>query len=168
MAMKHIAVILLTAALCADTALRAGIVVYPDYPEQIERDYAYAVRVVQGDTRKQLVVYNHCEKSILNPRTRGGDVNRRFCEFAFSGGPVRVDFRVTEDVRCYKVFPSRLRLMSAFADGVISVWLDRPVSFGIQLNDYDKTILSVFADAPENPAKVRGFVHECGSVHAMK
>ena len=135
-------------------AARAELVIYPDYPEQIERDYAYAVRVVQGGAKKPLVVYNHCEKSILNPRTRGGDVNRRFCEFAFSGGPVRVDIRVTEDVRCYKVFPSRLRLRSAFADGVISVWLEKPASFGIQLNDYDKTILSVFADAPEDPAKV--------------
>ena len=135
-------------------AARAELVIYPDYPEQIERDYAYAVRVVQGGAKKPLVVYNHCEKSILNPRTRGGDVNRRFCEFAFSGGPVRVDIRATEDVRCYKVFPSRLRLRSAFADGVISVWLEKPASFGIQLNDYDKTILSVFADAPEDPAKV--------------
>ena len=141
-------------AVFALAAAHAELVVYPDYPEQIERDYAYAVRVVQDDVRKPLTVYNHCEKSILNPRTRGGDVNRRFCEFAFSGGPVRVDIRVTEDVRCYKVFPSRLRLKSAFADGVISVWLEKPTSFGIQLNDYDKTILSVFADAPEDPAKV--------------
>ncbi len=135
-------------------AAHAELVVYPDYPEQIERDWAYAVRVVQGDVKKPLTVYNHCEKSILNPRTRGGDVNRRFCEFAFSGDPVRVDIRVTEDVRCYKVFPSRLRLKSAFSGGVISVWLEKPASFGIQLNDYDKTILSVFADAPEDPAKV--------------
>ena len=132
----------------------ADIVVYPDYPEQIECDYAYAVRVVQNDVKKPLTVYNHCEKSILNGRTRGGDVNRRFCEFAFSGDPVRVDIRVTEDVHSYKVFPSRLRLKNSFAGGVISVWLDRPVSFGIQLNDYDKTILSVLADAPEDPAKV--------------
>ena len=142
------------AALCACTAARAELVVYPDYPEQIERDFAYAVRVVQGGDKKMIPVYNHCEKSILLGRTRGGDVNRRFCEFAFSGGPVRVDIRVTEDVRCYKVFPSRLRLKSSFADGVISVWLEKPASFGIQLNDYDKTILSVFADAPEDPAKV--------------
>ena len=118
-------------------AARAELVVYPDYPEQIERDWAYAVRVVQGDVKKPLTVYNHCEKSILNGRTRGGDVNRRFCEFAFSGEPVRVDIRVTEDVRCYKVFPSRLRLKSAFSGGVISVWLEKPASFGIQLNDYD-------------------------------
>jgi hypothetical protein len=144
----------LIGTILALAAARAELVVYPDYPEQIERDYAYAVRVVQGDVRKPLTVYNHCEKSILNPRTRGGDVNRRFCEFAFSGGPVRVDIRVTEDVRCYKVFPARLRLKSAFADGVISVWLEKPTSFGIQLNDYDKTILSVFADAPEEPASV--------------
>ena len=142
------------AALCTCTSARAGLVVYPEYPEQIERDYAYAVRVVQGDEKRMLPVYNHCEKSILLGRTRGGDVNRRFCEFAFSGDPVRVDIRVTEDVRCYKVFPSRLRLKSTFAGGVISVWLDRPASFGIQLNDYDKTILSVFADAPEDLASV--------------
>ena len=148
----HISVV--AAALCACTAVRAGLVVYPEYPEQIERDYAYAVRVVQGDEKRMLPVYNHCEKSILLGRTRGGDVNRRFCEFAFSGDPVRVDIRVTEDVRCYKVFPSRLRLKSTFAGGVISVWLDRPASFGIQLNDYDKTILSVFADAPEDLASV--------------
>ena len=73
-------------AVFALAAAHAELVVYPDYPEQIERDYAYAVRVVQGDVRKPLTVYNHCEKSILNPRTRGGDVNRRFCEFAFRAG----------------------------------------------------------------------------------
>ena len=138
----------------AALAAHGGIVVYPEYDAHIERDYAYGVRVVQADASKRLTVYNRCEKSALETRTRGGDVNRRFCEFAFSGGSVRVDIRVTEDVRCYKVFPSRLRLKSAFADGVISVWLDKPASFGIQLNDYDKTILSVFADAPEDPAKV--------------
>ena len=68
-----------------------GIVVYPEYDARIERDYAYAVRVSQGAAKKRLVVYNHCEKSILERRTHGGDVNRRFCEFAFDGGPVRVD-----------------------------------------------------------------------------
>ena len=132
----------------------AGLVVYPEYPPAITRDYAYGVRVVQGEEQRPLVVYNHCEKSALNGRTRGGDVNRRFCEFAFDGGPVRVDVRVVEDVRSYKVFPARLGLRSAFKDGVLSVWLEKPVYFGIQLNDYDKTILSVFADRPEDPAKV--------------
>jgi len=131
-----------------------GVVVYPEYDARIERDYAYAVRVWQGSEKKRLVVYNHCEKSMLTTRTRGGDVNRRFCEFAFDGGPVQVDVAVCEDVKSYAVFPSRLGLKSAFQDGVISVLVDRPCNFGIRLNDHDKTILSVFADAPEDPAKV--------------
>ena len=131
-----------------------GVVVYPEYDARIERDYAYVVRVWQGSEKKRLVVYNHCEKSALTTRTRGGDVNRRFCEFAFDGGPVQVDVAVCEDVKSYAVFPSRLGLKSAFQDGVISVMVDRPCNFGIRLNDYDKTILSVFADAPEDAAKV--------------
>ena len=143
-------------AAVAPAAARAGLVVYPEYPERIERDYAYAVTVAQegGGPAARIPVYNHCEKSALTRRTRGGDVNRRFCEFAFSGAPVRVDVAVCEDVQSYAVFPARLRLPHAFQDGVISVWLDRPARFGIRLNDYDKTILSVFADPPEDPAGI--------------
>ena len=137
----------------------AELVAYPEYPAQIERDWAYAVRVTQGKVAKRLQVYNHCEKSPLTRRVRGGDVNRRFCEFAFSGDPVRVDIVVCEDVKSYKVFPSRLKLRSEFkvassGAGVISVWLDEPHHFGVQLNDYDKTTLSVFVDKPENPADI--------------
>ncbi len=132
-------------------ALHAEVVVYPDYSDKIDRDYAYDVSVTQGGETKKLVVWNHTEKSILNDRTRGGDVNRRFAEFAFSGEGVRVDIRVHQDVQSYAVFPSRLGLKNEFKDGVISVWLDKPVYFGIRLNDYDKTILSVFADEPEDP-----------------
>lgn len=132
----------------------AELVTYPEYDAAIPRDDAYAVTVTQGDATKPLVVYNRTEKSALNGRTRGGDVNRRFCEFAFAGGAVRVDIRVTQDVACYSVFPSRLNLKHAFKNGVISVWLNKPTLFGIRLNDYDKTILSVFADAPEDPATV--------------
>ena len=141
-------------AISAAMASSGGVVVYPEYDARIERDYAYAVRVSQGPEKKRLVVYNHCEKSALTTRTRGGDVNRRFCEFAFDGGPVRVDIAVCEDVKSYAVFPSRLGLKSEFKNGVISVWVEKPAMFGIRLNDYDKTILSVFADAPEDAAKV--------------
>jgi len=147
---------LLAFVLFANACFAQKLVVYPEYPSDITRDYAYQVSVVQGDESRRLTVYNHCEKSALFVRTRGGDVNRRFCEFAFSGAPVRVDVRVVEDVASYKVFPARLGLRSEFRDGVISVWLERPVCFGLQLNDYDKTILSVFADKPEDPSLVPG------------
>ena len=146
--------LLAVAVTSAVLAARGGIVAYPEYDARIERDYAYAVRVSQGAERKRLVVYNHCEKSMLERRTRGGDVNRRFCEFAFDGGPVRVDVAFCEDVKSYAVFPSRLGLKSEFRNGVLSVTLERPANFGIRINDYDKTILSIFADAPEDAAKV--------------
>ena len=146
----------LLAFAAADGAFAAAdvLVRYPDYPAAVERDAAYAVRVRQGDETRRLVVWNHCEKSILDGRTRGGDVNRRFCEFAFAGSPVTVDIAVREDVRCYKVFPARKGLKHSFHNGVISVTLTEPTYFGIQLNDYDKTILSVFADAPEKAEDV--------------
>ena len=147
------------------------LVIYPDYPSAIERDGVYEVSVRQGETKRNLVVWNHCEKSVLADRTRGGDVNRRFCEFAFEGSPVTVDIAVREDVRCYKVFPARRHLKHMFKDGVISVTLDRPCYFGIQLNDYDKTILSVFADLPERQTDIpavgaKGVLHIYGWVDA--
>jgi len=142
------------AVLFVTASATAELVTYPEYPDAIERDWAYDVSVTQGGESRKLVVYNHCEKSALTTRTRGGDVNRRFCEFAFSGAQVRVDIRVCEDVKSYKVFPSRLNLQSSFSNGVISVWLDEPHSFGIELNDYVKTILSVLVEAPEDPANI--------------
>ena len=146
------AVLAVVAAVALESA--AGIAAYPEYDARIERDHSYAVRVVQGESRRSLAVYNHCEKSILETRTRGGDVNRRFCEFAFDDGPARVDIAFCEDVKSYSVFPARLGLKSAFKDGVLSVTLEKPANFGVRINDYDKSILSVFADAPENAAKV--------------
>ena len=143
------------AAAFAAAGARAELVVYPEYPERIERDYAYRVTVSQqGGPTREIPVYNHCEKSPLVERTRGGDVNRRFCEFAFDGAPVRVDVETTEDVRSYSVFPASRRLRHRFRDGVISILVEKPAMFGIRLNDSDKSILSIFADAPEDPAKI--------------
>ena len=138
------------------SSLRADIHTYPVYPSDvIPRDYAYAVRVTQGEKHLPVIVYNRTDKSPAG-RTRGGDVNRRFCEFEFDGGEVRVDIRVTEDVKSYSVFPARLALRHAFNEGVISVWVTKPTLFGVRLNDYDKTILSIFAEAPETDVPPKG------------
>ena len=142
------------ACLLSALSTYGSVVVYPEYDARIERDHVYAVRVVQGRESHRLVVYNHCEKSVLETRTRGGDVNRRFCEFAFDGGPVKVEIAFCEDVKSYSVFPARLGLKSAFKDGVLSVTLEKPANFGVRINDYDKSIISVFADTPEDASKV--------------
>ena len=132
----------------------SSLTAYPEYPAAIPRDAAYQVRVRQGATEHELPVYNRTEKSLLVGRTRGGDVNRRFCEFAFEGDPVTVEIGVRDAVTGYAVFPSRLGLRHSFTNGVLTVTVDRPCNFGIRFNDYDKTILSVFADAPEPQAEV--------------
>lgn len=132
------------------------LIVYPEYPPQIQRDNTYSVKINQDGITKSLVVYNHTESSILQRRQHGGDSQRRFCEFAFSGDPVRVDISVQQDVQSYVVFPATARLKSEFKDHVISVFLDRPQYFGIRLNDDSNTILSIFADAPETDVPQKG------------
>ncbi len=142
---------------CISLTLLAGeLTVYPEYPAQIKRDNTYSVSVTQDKVTKPLTVYNHTESSILHPRQHGGDSQRRFCEFAFSGQPVRVDIAVQQDVQSYIVFPASARLKTTFKKNVISVYLDKPKYFGIRLNDDSNTILSVFADAPETDVPKKG------------
>lgn len=146
--------VFLFAGVVASAETPDQLVVYPEYPEQIHRDFEYGVSVSQNAETKPLTVYDHTESSTLSGRAHGGDCHRRFCEFAFQGAPVRVDFAVRQDVRSFKVFPAALCLKNEFKDGVLSVWLDRPEYFGIQLNDDNNSIISVFADAPEDPASI--------------
>jgi len=129
---------------------------YPDYDDRIRRDSRYQVSVEQNGTRRSLTVYDRTEQSALAGRTRGGDTHRRFCAFAFSGAPVEVRIRVSEDVASYAVFPARRRLRHGFRDGVVSVFLEEPAYFGLRLNDSDASILSVFADAPETDVPQKG------------
>lgn len=129
--------------------------IYPEFPEQVRRDYTYSVTVTQGDKTAKLPVYNHEMNSAVsrNPNC-GMDSHRRFSAFAFSGEPVRVDIAVKCDFEFYSLMPSAKNFRHSFQDGVISVWLDQPEYFMIRLDDKDDTILSVFADDPEFPDDV--------------
>ncbi len=128
------------------------LVIYPEFPDKINRDYTYKVSVTQGDKTAVIPVYNHCEDSRTsrNPdREQGADEFRRFSTFAFSGSTVRVDIEVGRDFKSYSVMPSAKNFRSEFKDGVISVYLDKPDYFLVRLDGQDTSILSVFADAPE-------------------
>ena len=105
------------------------LVVYPEYPEQIARDHMYSVTVEQGTKSEELTVYNQTEAFFYQDRFDGGDVNRRFCEFAFSGNPVTVHVRVNSDFDTYAVVPTSKGFASTYADGVISVTLKKPEQF---------------------------------------
>ncbi len=130
------------------------LVIYPEYPEKVNRIFDYKVTVTQGDRTEQIPVYNHTMWYMLGNRTVGGDSYRRFSAFAFSGEQVRVDIKVSCDVDCYSVMPSALGLKSTFKDGIISVYLDKPEYFLVRLNNRDTSIISVFADYPEFHADI--------------
>ncbi|MGN1047373.1 MAG: dockerin type I domain-containing protein [Eubacteriales bacterium] len=125
------------------------LVIYPEFPEEIRRNYDYDVSVTMDDRTEALPVYNHVVESNV-ARRAGADMYRRFSMFAFDGHPVRVDIRVKRDFTSYTVFPSAKNFRSDFNDGVISVYLDKPDYFGIQLDDDQNTIISIFADYPES------------------
>ncbi|MBQ2709293.1 MAG: hypothetical protein IJF67_13580 [Clostridia bacterium] len=125
------------------------LVIYPEFPEQINRDHLYTVTVTQGEKSAELPVYNHTQTSNVTSRAVGGDLYRRFSAFAFSGEGVRVDIEVGRDFKTYSVMPSAKNFKSEYKDGVISVYLDKPDYFLIRLDNDDNSILSVFADYPE-------------------
>lgn len=132
------------------------LIAYPEYPEQIARDYMYSVTVEQGSKSEKLTVYNQTEAYFYQDRFDGGDTNRRFCEFAFGGKPVTVHIRVNRDFDTYAVVPTSKGFASTYADGVISVTLTKPEQFLIILDDDVNTALAVFADAPETDVPVKG------------
>ena len=79
----------------ASAAVNDTIVLYPEYPEKIERDYMYTVYVSQGGKHYEIPVYNSMRHS--NHYVRGdlgtySEVDRRFCQFS-----AKSDFSVTEN-----------------------------------------------------------------------
>ena len=130
------------------------LVIFPEYPEQIRRNYDYKVTVSQGDKSAQIPVYNHTMEYDLHDRGSGGDMYRRFSQFAFSGKQARVDIKVGRDFESYTVMPSAKKFKTEYKDGVISVFLDKPEYFAVRLDNDDNSIISVFADYPEFPREL--------------
>lgn len=126
-----------------------SLIIYPEFPDRILRNYDYDVSVTMGSKTEKLPVYNHTVESNV-ARRPGIDMYRRFSMFAFEGGRVRVDIKVKTDFTSYTVFPSAKNFESTFSNGVISVYLDEPEYFGIMLDDDHNSILSIFADYPES------------------
>ena len=125
------------------------LVIFPEYPEQLRRNYDYKVTVSQGDKSAQIPVYNHTMEYDLHDRGAGGDMYRRFSHFAFSGKQARVDIKVGRVFSSYTVMPSAKQFKTEYKDGVISVFLDKPDYFAVRLDNDDNSIISVFADYPE-------------------
>ena len=125
------------------------LVIYPEYPARVKRNYDYKVVVNQGSESHEIPVYNELRQSAAT-REPWGDDYRRFAEFAFEGEGVRIDITVNMSFSEYTVMPAIANLKSTVKDNVISVYLDKPEIFMIRLNDKVNTMLAVFAEAPED------------------
>ena len=128
---------------------------YPEYPEPyLPRDYAYSVSVTQGENSIDIPVYNASRQYDNFRNVPEGDYYRRFCEFAFSGDPVTVKVRVNIDMTCYEVLPSSKNFPSAVNGNEISITLTKPEDVVVRLNDDLNTILTIFAESPEDEADI--------------
>ncbi len=130
------------------------LVIYPELPSQVRRNYDYKVSVTQGDKTASIPVYNHVMEYSEYSRSIGGDHYRRLAMFAFSGEKTRVDIKVGKDFSYYTVMPSAKNFETSYKDGVISVYLDKPDYFMIRLDEDDNSVLSIAADYPEYPGDI--------------
>ncbi len=130
------------------------LVIYPELPSQVRRNYDYKVSVTQGDKTASIPVYNHVMEYAEYGRGIGGDHYRRYAMFAFSGEETRIDIKVGKDFSYYTVMPSAKNFKTTYKDGVISVYLDKPDYFMIRLDEDDNSVLSVAADYPEYPGDI--------------
>ena len=125
------------------------LVIYPEYPARVKRNYDYKVVVNQGNEAHEIPVYNELRQS-CSTREPWTDDYRRFSEFAFEGEGVRVDITVNMSFSEYTVMPAIANLKSTVNGNVISVYLDKPETFMIRLNDRITSMIAVFAEAPED------------------
>ncbi len=128
------------------------LIIYPEYPEQIDRNYDYEVTVTQGDKSFKIPVYNEVRQYSAGARNPYGDEYRRFAEFAFQGEPVRVDIKVNQSFSEYTLIPAIKDLPSTVNGNVISVYVNEPMQFVLRLGSdiqSSRTMLAVFVDPPE-------------------
>ena len=127
------------------------LIIYPEYPEQIDRNYDFEVTVTQGDKSVKIPVYDETRQP-ASTRSPYGDNYRRFSEFAFKGEPVRIDIKCNMSFSEYTLIPAIKDIPSTVNGNVISVYIDEPMQLVLRLGDgieSTNNMLAIFADPPE-------------------
>ena len=127
------------------------LIIYPEYPEQIDRNYDFEVTVTQGDKTASIPVYDETRQPAAT-RNPYGDNYRRFAEFAFKGEPVRIDIKCNMSFSEYTLVPAVKDIPSTVNGNVISVYVDEPMQLVLRLGDEigsNNKMLAVFVDPPE-------------------
>lgn len=136
------------------------IVLYPEYPEKIERDYMYRIFVSQGGDEYEIPVYNSMRHTDYMSRGEVGafsEKDRRFCQFSATpseDNPVTVKVVVNTDMKSYSVIPSSKNIESAYSGNVVTFEITESGQYVFRLNDNDVTNVAIFADEVETHANV--------------
>ncbi len=135
-------------------AASGTVTVYPEYPEDLPRDYDYEVTVSGANGSFTIPVYNSSRNKNAYHSTENTDSWRRFCEFSFTG-EVEISIRVKIPMASYALLPSSKNYQSSFSGNTIKFKLTQPQDLLLRLNEDNNTVLSIFAQAPETdvPAK---------------
>ncbi len=139
------------------SATENKLIIYPEYPEQIGRNYDYSVTVSQGDESHPIPVYNELRQG-GGTRNPYGDDYRRFCEFAFQGDDVRIDITVNMDFSEYTLIPAAKNIPNEVNGNVISVYVSEPMQLILRLGnglESNNTSLAIFVDPPEENVPVK-------------
>ena len=128
-----------------------SIVLYPEYPDRVERDNMYKVYVSQNGNRYEIPVYNYQRHAnhYAHAVTVHGELDRRFCEFSFGSGEVTIEIECNVDMSSYSVIPSTAGISGTVSGNTVSFTIDKPQQLVFRLNDDDYTNLAIFADAVE-------------------
>lgn len=125
-----------------------SLIKYPEYPQQLPRNYDYEVSVTQGDETITLPVYNPSRQSNTFSNVKNADAYRRFCEFSFEG-EITVTVTSRLPFSSYAVLPTSKRIPSTTFGNKIIFTLNQPTDVVVRLNEDKNTILAIFAEAPE-------------------
>ncbi len=136
---------LITCAVFPASAAKTGTLeIYPEYPEELPRNYDYIVSVSDGEGEYTIPVYNSTRKDNAYHGNAGSA--RRFCEFGFSGTvTVKVTSRLA--MNSAALLPTSEGVNCSVSGNTITFTLDEPKNLALRLNDNDDTILSIFAES---------------------
>ncbi len=132
----------------ASAAVSGNVTIYPEYPDELPRDYDYEVTVTGANGSFTIPVYNATRNKNAYHDVENTDSWRRFCEFAFTG-EVEIAIRVKVPMNNYALLPSSKGYSSSVSGNTIKFKLTQPQNLILRLNNDNNTILSIFAEAPE-------------------
>ena len=134
------------------------IVLYPEYPEKIEKDYMYRVYVSQGGERYEVPVYNsmrHLNNFVSQDAGTDSEKDRRFCQFSATpseNNPVTVEIVVNASFTKYSIIPSAKNIASTVSSNKVSFKITEVGQYMFRINEKDITNLAIFVDEVETDA----------------